>query len=101
MPLFGSLIWLESVLLSHSIVTRQVACVSLQDQPVSHKASSENIAIDGVSQKLRAQHASRRPAFELTSKEPDLTVWSAARQLTVRELIKVTSGQSRNHEASR
>lgn len=53
---------------------------SLQDQPVSRKATGENTAIDGVSPKLRTQHASRRPAFEITSK--------------VGELLKVANGQA-------
>lgn len=61
----------------------------------------ENTAIDAVSQELRARHASRRAALEITSKEPDLTIGAAAGRLAVTELTKVAGGQSRNHEASR
>lgn len=49
-PSFASLISAEreSVPFSRSSVARQVArCVYLQDRPVSHKAQSENTAIDG------------------------------------------------------
>lgn len=95
-PLFTSPDWPSQSQSSSAVSAR------LYETNLCHtKATSENTAIDAVSQELRAQHASHRAALEITSKEPDPTIGAAAGRLAVTELIKVAGGQSRNHEASR